>query len=319
METHYLYHPKIQSILRKSKVWRNFCSFESLVVYLNQIVSPDFLQECAHAAKKWEINILRKIPQLEFVTIFEPSYPKLLKEIYDPPFVLACLGDISLLSKNLISIVGTRKASSISLKATEALVESLKLTKDLGIVSGMALGIDRKAFESALNYQIPVMGVLGTTIDLEYPPGNRDLYKRVKSNPRNLIISEFIMQTEPAKWTFPKRNRVIAGLSARIYIMESGRKSGTISTASSGVDENREIYVFDHPKQFDNSGGKKLIREGAFELKIQILDNLNNSSLYDSNSEEQGDSNPKTCHSSEEMQNVISFEDWRNQIHNFNL
>ncbi|MCZ8343629.1 MAG: DNA-protecting protein DprA [Leptospira sp.] len=315
MDERLLYHAKIQAFIRKTKLWREFQKGTDLVYFLKQILDKDFIQVCQKDADLWYQKIQKKIPNLVCISLYDPCYPKLLKEIYDPPIVVACLGNLDLFSYHLTSIVGTRKASPISLKATESLVESLKHTERLGIVSGMALGIDRKAFLAALDRQIPVLGVLGTTIELQYPPGNRDLYKRVEKDPSSLLMTEFLMYTEPAKWTFPKRNRVIAGLSERVYIMESGKKSGTISTALSAINENREIYVFDHPSQFDNAGGKKLILDGAERLELKDLPTtqpivessvlLENSDLMTETEDTKG--MPLDAE-------MISFDEWRRQF-----
>ncbi|WP_039928453.1 DNA-processing protein DprA [Leptospira yanagawae] len=256
-------HPKIASFLRKTKIWRQYPSFNQLFQELPKFFPEEdwrlWLAEC----KTWE---KQKKPEWTLLPYDDPNYPKLLKEIFDPPLVLVCLGDLSVLQKNLVAIVGTRKASPISITATKALVRSLSQTEGIAIVSGMALGIDRQAFLTAFELGISVVGVLGTTLGTEYPPGNRDLYKKIKTDTKQLLISEFLLYTEPARWTFPKRNRVISGLSKKVFIMESGKKSGTISTAMSAMEQNREIFVFDHPKQFDNEGGKMLIRQGAEPL-----------------------------------------------------
>ncbi|XDD47124.1 DNA-processing protein DprA [Leptospira sp. WS39.C2] len=279
-------HPKVSSLLRKTKVWRNFDSFDSLIQILPKFFKAEdwnlWISEC----RVWEKN---KDPNWKLVSYYDVNYPKLLKEIYDPPLVLVCLGDVSLLQKNLIAIVGTRKSSPVSLSATKTLVRSFADKENVSIVSGMALGIDRQSFVTALEIGIPVIGVLGTTLNIEYPPGNRDLYKQIKSDTKQLLISEFLLYTEPAKWTFPKRNRVISGLCQKVYIMESGKKSGTISTAMSAMEQNREIIVFDHPKQFDNEGGKLLLRQGAsvFPFEIELCEK-------------------KKCENK-----ILSYEEWR--------
>ncbi|TGL59974.1 DNA-processing protein DprA [Leptospira jelokensis] len=253
-------HPKVSSFLRKTKIWRDYPSYDSLFQRLPKFFPEEDWQVWLKECEDWE---KQKNPEWFLLPYDDKNYPKLLKEIFDPPLVLVCLGDVNVLQRNLVAIVGTRKASPVSLTATKSLVRSLSKSEAVAIVSGMALGIDRQAFLSALELGIPVVGVLGTTLGIEYPPGNRDLYKKIKSDPKQLLISEFLLYTEPARWTFPKRNRVISGLSKKVYIMESGKKSGTISTAMSAMEQNREIFVFDHPKQFDNEGGKMLIRQGA--------------------------------------------------------
>lgn len=260
-------HPRISSFLRKTRLWCKFSNFEDLYQVLPNYFEEDFWNQCLKESFQWETD---KNPLWKLVSFYDSTYPKNLKEIYDPPLVFAYMGNLGLLQFPLVAIVGTRKSSPVSLSATKELVRLLSTNQSLAVVSGMALGIDRQAFLSALEFGIPVVGVLGTTLGMEYPPGNRDLYKRIKEDPNQLLLTEFLLKTEPAKWTFPKRNRVISGLAEKIYIMESGRKSGTISTAYSAMEQNREIYVFDHPKQFDNEGGKLLIRQGAQRLFCEI-------------------------------------------------
>ncbi|MCW7489074.1 DNA-protecting protein DprA [Leptospira meyeri] len=260
-------HPRISSFLRRTKLWRKFNRFSDLYLALHSCFEQEFWNQCLTECIQWEKS---KDPNWKLVSFYDPEYPKNLKEIYDPPFVFACLGNLQLFQSPIVAIVGTRKSSPVSLSATRELVKILSANKDLVIVSGMALGIDREAFLSSLEFGVPVIGVLGTTLGIEYPPGNRDLYKRIKEDPKQLLITEFLLKTEPAKWTFPKRNRVISGLADKVYIMESGRKSGTISTAYSAMEQNREIFVFDHPEQFDNEGGRLLIRQGAQKLFGQM-------------------------------------------------
>ncbi|TGL44851.1 DNA-processing protein DprA [Leptospira perdikensis] len=253
-------HPRISSFLRKTRVWCKYSHFSELYQVLPSYFEEEFWNQCLDECKQWE---KKRNPLWRLLHFYDQNYPKNLKEIYDPPLVIACLGNFQLLQSPMVAIVGTRKSSPVSLLATKELVRFVSLNKGLAVVSGMALGVDRQAFLSALDLGVPVVGVLGTTLGMEYPPGNRDLYKRIKEDSKQLLLTEFLLKTEPAKWTFPKRNRVISGLSERVYIMESGRKSGTISTAYSAMEQNREIYVFDHPKQFDNEGGKLLLRQGA--------------------------------------------------------
>ncbi|MDF3820028.1 DNA-processing protein DprA [Leptospira sp. 96542] len=285
-----LSHPKVTSFLRKTNHWSKFDGLGSIHSFLSQYFDKSLYENIERMAKVWRETNPKNI---QIIAIFDPIYPPLLKEIYDPPLVLACLGNTDLLSNTCLAIVGTRKASPISLKATESLVVHL-VKESVTFVSGLALGIDRKVFETALKEGSNVIGVLGTPITEEYPPGNRDLYKTIKSNNQNLLVTEFILDVKPARWTFPKRNRVIAGLAERVYIMESGKKSGTIFTAKAAMDENREIYVFDHPSQFDNEGGKLLIRDGAIKIQNEIL-------LGYELTEKQGDSE------------IIGYESWRKQ------
>ncbi|WP_244594314.1 DNA-processing protein DprA [Leptospira ryugenii] len=208
-----------------------------------------------------------------FINIYSKAYPELLREIYDPPLVLSFIGDLSLFSLPKVAIVGTRKASPVSLLATKLLVERLGETSipTLALVSGMAMGVDRQVFITAMDQGLAVIGLLGTSIQEEYPPSNRDLYKKVKAYQKHLLLTEYIHEQSPSPWTFPKRNRLISGLAPIVYIMESGKKSGTISTAHSALSQNREIVVFDHSLQYDNEGGRVLVSEGADVLNFEDL------------------------------------------------
>ncbi|TGN14146.1 DNA-processing protein DprA [Leptospira ilyithenensis] len=255
-------HPKISGFCHKHKLWKDSDDLNGLSKAILSLAGRDTIKQILDECCVWIHSETNK--DIQLVSIYDSGYPRYLKEIYDPPLVLAVRGNKEVLKKNLVSVVGTRKVSPVSRLATRLVVEKLKSEHtDLTIVSGMALGIDREAFVSALDLGIPVLGVLGTCMDQEYPPGNRDLYKRVKQDPSSCLVTEFVLKTEPARWTFPKRNRVISGLSLHVYIMESGSKSGTLSTAMSALSQNREIHVFDHPLQFDNSGGKNLLNDGA--------------------------------------------------------
>jgi len=263
----YFSHPRIASFCHRTNIWRNVSSINELSKLLIQLIDRKekkrFESECL---------ILNKNPLPEMVDIYSEDYPEQLREIYDPPLVLSYLGNIKLLKKKLLGVVGTRKASKISLLGTRLLIQKIKdFDPDIGIVSGMALGIDREAFTEAMKLDLSVVGLLGTSVTEEYPPGNRDLYLRMKASNNALFLSEYILPTTPARWTFPKRNRLISGLSSDIYIMESGKKSGTLSTAMSALSQNRDIHVFNHPLQLDNEGGKSLLRDGAEELKFEFI------------------------------------------------
>jgi len=187
-----------------------------------------------------------------------------------PPLVLFVTGNPDLLQENWVAVVGTRKASPLSLKATEYLVRNF-IPKDCGIVSGLALGIDRAAMIQSIEMGRLTLGVLGTSIEREYPFTNRSLYKKMKSSPNCILVSEYLPHTKYFKWTFPMRNRVITGISEAVFLMEAPMRSGAISSAKSALQQNREIYVFNHKFQYDNSGGQSLIEEGATLLRWEEI------------------------------------------------
>lgn len=207
---------------------------------------------------------------VKFVFFWDNEYPILLREIPDPPFVLFVLGDINYLKYNWWAVVGTRKASIVSLFATQKFVERC-VPNGVGLVSGVALGIDREAMLTAINHGIPTIGVIGTSLDKEYPYQNRDIYKLLKTKSNTLIISEYLPNTNLSKWTFPMRNRIITGIAEKVFIMESPLKSGAMSSANSAIQQNKEIWIFDHVSLKNNSGGKSLINDGANILQWEDI------------------------------------------------
>jgi DNA processing protein len=208
--------------------------------------------------------LLAEKKRIEIIPITDPKYPRLLKEIPDPPIVLYAKGNINLLNHPSISIVGSRNHSTYGRVVTQKF--SSELAKDgINIVSGMALGIDGIAHRSALDVKGFTTAVLGSGIDVIYPLENKRLYFQLIEN--GCVISEFPLGTQPSKWTFPQRNRIIAGLSYGTIIAEASEKSGALITAKYSVDYNR--LVFSVPSNINNPfgrGNNLLLKEGAFPL-----------------------------------------------------
>lgn len=192
-------------------------------------------------------------------TIFDDIYPKRLLELKYPPFVLYYKGNLELLNSDCIGIVGSRKPCEYALKATKGLV---KANIDKTIVSGLAKGIDACAHSYAKN----TIGILGCGIDYIYPSCNYDLIKRLEIE--GLIISEYPLKSKPLGYHFPFRNRLIACLSNKLYIMQSNYKSGTMTTINEGLDLGREIRVLPYDI-FDDYGtnNNHLINEGAMMIE----------------------------------------------------
>ncbi len=195
------------------------------------------------------------------VTIEDDSYPKLLREIPDPPRYLYVKGNISLLGNPSISVVGTRRASRYGKEVARDL--SYRLS-DLGltVVSGLARGVDTWAHIGALDGKGKTVAVLGSGIDVIYPKENRKLYERICEE--GLIISPFEPGEKPYKWNFPKRNRVIAGISFGTVVVECPMKSGAMITARLALDYGREVFAV--PGNITSTlseGPNYLIRNGA--------------------------------------------------------
>ncbi len=266
-------HPTVARFCRQAQIFRKCTSLTELKGMVAKLLYPTELEKFESETQEWLNEGKNHLTQ--FVSYYDNEYPPLLREIHDPPLALAYQGNLNLLQNCIFSIVGTRKPSPVSILATKFLIDKLQKKKEMqseiAIASGMALGIDRIAFISALDQKIPVIGVLGTPLGILYPPGNRDLYDRMKDSSDSLLITEFATRSEPAKWTFPKRNRVISGLSWQVFIMESSEKSGTLWTAMGAVSQNRDLFVFDHPLQNNNLGGKSLLADGASPLEWEFL------------------------------------------------
>jgi DNA processing protein len=204
------------------------------------------------------------------IDIFSAEYPSCLKEIYNPPLLLHCLGASSLQCDGL-ALVGTRHPTSYGIKATEQLVQELAVS-GLTIVSGLAFGIDTVAHTTALQNNLSTIAVLGTGLDLPYPPENKKLFERIAR--KGLLVSEYPLNTKPMKWHFPHRNRIITGLSRAVCVMEGALTSGAMITGKLALDQNRDVYAL--PGQIFSAqaaGPNWLIAQGAKPI-ISLTDTV---------------------------------------------
>ncbi len=175
------------------------------------------------------------------ITLLDPDYPPILKEIVDPPLALHVRGDRSLLARNAIAIVGSRRASPYAVNAAKHLAASLASEATLVVVSGLARGVDTAAHEAALDAHGTTIAVLGTGIDVVYPKSNRALFRRIENE--GLIVSEFPPGTPPLAQNFPIRNRIISGLSLGTVIVEATGRSGSLITARTAAEQGREVFA----------------------------------------------------------------------------
>jgi DNA processing protein len=191
-----------------------------------------------------------------------PEYPERLKEIYDPPPVMWVRGPVTLLSRPSIAVVGTRHPSPYGSGMAEILSRDLALRRLL-IVSGMARGIDSSAHRGALGARMPTVAVWGTGIDVVYPKENKKLAEEILAG-GGVIISELPMGTFPAPQNFPRRNRILSGLSVAVLVVEAAENSGTRVTARCAADQNRDLFAV--PGNVTNKGSwtpNTLIKQGA--------------------------------------------------------
>ncbi|MGH9606260.1 MAG: DNA-processing protein DprA [Terracidiphilus sp.] len=196
------------------------------------------------------------------VTFGCPEYPERLKEIYDPPPVLWVRGDARLLSRPSIAVVGTRHPTPYGTGVAEMLSRDLAARRLL-IVSGMARGIDSCAHKGALSARMPTVAVWGTGIDVVYPKENKKLAEEILAA-GGAIISEVPMGTFPAPQNFPRRNRILSGLSVAVLVVEASENSGTRVTARCAADQNRDLFAV--PGNVTSKGSwtpNMLIRQGA--------------------------------------------------------
>lgn len=175
------------------------------------------------------------------VTYAEDAYPERLREIYDPPPVLWVRGDPSLLSRPAIAVVGTRHPTPYGTGMAEKLARDLA-GRGLVILSGMARGIDSAAHRGALEAKRPTVAVWGTGIDVIYPKENKLLAEQIVAT-GGTILSELPLGTYPAPQNFPKRNRILSGMSVGVLVVEGSEYSGTRVTARCALEQNREVFA----------------------------------------------------------------------------
>jgi DNA processing protein len=191
----------------------------------------------------------------------DPDYPPFLREIPDPPPVLFCLGNHSLLLRPAAAVVGSRDHSSYGAVACRSLAGAAA-EAGVVIVSGMARGLDAVAHTAALDADGATIGVLGNGLGVIYPAANRALYDRVANE--GLLLSEFPPGERPHAGSFPRRNRLISGLSRVTVVVEAALGSGALITAGAALDQGREVMAV--PGNITSplsAGSNRLIRDGA--------------------------------------------------------
>ncbi|MEB3245039.1 MAG: DNA-processing protein DprA [Vampirovibrionales bacterium] len=203
--------------------------------------------------------------QITLLSLSDSRYPRLLAEIYDPPIVLYVRGNLDALNARTLAWVGTRKASPYGQQVVNHLIHELAMP-GLCIVSGLALGIDAMAHEAALAHKLATVAVLGSGIDVPTPQQNRPLAERILAN-GGAIVSEYPPGFTGDKYTFPRRNRIIAGLSHATVVVECPLKSGSLITARIARDENRQLFAVPGNIFSPNAQGPNdLIAQGATPL-----------------------------------------------------
>jgi DNA processing protein len=207
-----------------------------------------------------ELKALGKIGGRALI-LDEPGYPDLLRHIGQPPPVVYFYGNSALLEMTSVAVVGSRAATSYGRRVGRTIARDLGLA-GICVVSGLALGIDAAAHSGALDAAGATIGVLGCGLDVVYPRGNRHLYERLRAS--GLLISEYPLGTRPEGFRFPARNRIIAGLSRAVVVVEASKKSGSLITVQHALEQGREIFSV--PGQVDSvksAGTHWLVQQGA--------------------------------------------------------
>ena len=202
---------------------------------------------------------------IKIISSISEEYPNILKHINNKPAFLYVRGEISNLYDDNVSIVGSRNATSYGKNVARKIAKQLA-DKNVNIVSGLAMGIDKYAHLGALDSDIgKTIAVLGNGIsDNEiYPLENRKIFERILEN-RGTIVSEFKLGTKPLKYNFPLRNRIISGLSKKVIVVEATENSGSLITANFALEQGKDIYaVPGNITSINSIGTNELIKQGA--------------------------------------------------------
>lgn len=199
--------------------------------------------------------------RVNHITIADDRYPLKLKEIYCPPLVLFYRGNLELLHRPALGVVGARQMTSYGEQSLRGVLPAL-IKKRIVVVSGLAEGVDGFSHQLALNYGGPTIGVIGCGIDRVYPRNHTVLQEEVARD--GLLLSEYGIGEPPVAYHFPERNRIIAGLSETVLVVEAKRRSGSLITANIALDENRSVCAI--PGRIDAAlsvGCNALIAAGA--------------------------------------------------------
>lgn len=226
-------------------------------------------------------EILEKTGRIgaEIMTYWDDDYPRLLRQIYDPPIMLWIKGDRSVLDSTAVSIVGTRKAGNYGRKMADRFAAEL-VEHGLTIISGLAYGIDGVAHRATVNAGGKTVAVLGSGIDWIYPSDHKGLAAEIVQT-GGAVISEFPLGEAPEMGNFPVRNRIVSGMSLGTLVVASGIDGGSMITAKSALDQNREVFVIPHALGHPNSVGcNSLIKHGMGKLVQNVEDILTEIEVY---------------------------------------
>ena len=262
-----------QEIIKKmgsaTKVYSSTKGVLREVISNEKIISAILEKEGEEDAEKLFLEHKKK--GVKVVSYFDDDYPARLRNINKPPCFLFILGENNLNSKRVVSVIGTRYPSSYGRENTAKFLEGLS---DYGVLlmSGLAYGIDVIAHKHALKYDMKTAAIIAGGVDRIYPAEHKPIAEEMIKN-GGCIVSESPLGTEPEKYLFPARNRIIAGCSDAVLIIEAGHKSGTIITAICANDFNREVFAVPGDVNRSTSMGcNNLIKKNQAQLVTSYED-----------------------------------------------
>jgi len=224
--------------------------------------------DIASSISKWEeqVDLPSELARIEefgarVLTQQSPEYPRLLREIHNPPIVLYVWGSLTPRDEHAVGVVGSRKASHYGLECAKKLSYQLAYA-GMTVVSGLARGIDTAAHQGALAAKGRTVAVLGSGLNNLYPAENLPLAEKIIES--GAVITEFSMAVTADTQTFPMRNRIVSGMSSALLVVEAGLSSGALITSSQAVDQGRSVYAVPGPiNRPTSSGSNRLIQQGA--------------------------------------------------------
>jgi len=236
-------------------------------------VASEIRKGPSEQAVKNELSSLEKSGG-KIITLKDEAYPPRLRDIYDPPALLYLKGELKKEDELAVSIVGSRKTTPYGRWITEKISQTL-VRYGVTIVSGMARGVDSVAHWGAISGGGRTLAVLGCGVDVVYPPENRNLFSKIIE--QGAVLSEFPMGSPPEGGHFPKRNRIISGLSMGVVVVEAGPDSGSLITANFALEQGREVFAIPGNVGAGGSRGtNRLIKDGAklVESSEDILEEI---------------------------------------------
>lgn len=243
---------KIYKLTKKELIATNGIG-EKMVENILKSKDEDYLKKYILYMQKHNIDI---------ININDENYPKILKEIYDPPISLYIKGNKNILNNTSVAIIGCRQASQYGIKVAKYFGYNLA-KNEVNVVSGLAKGIDSYAHIGSICANGKTIAVIGNGIDTIYPKENINIANKILEK-GGTIISEYPLGTKPEKMNFPARNRIISGISKSVIVVEAKEKSGTLLTVDFALEQGRDVYVVPGNINSINSiGTNELLKQGA--------------------------------------------------------